>query len=147
MSTILNQIKADQVAARKAKLTSVASVLTTLIGEAEMIGKNSNRVVTDQEVVALVKKFIKNIDETIAALGDSDPRSLTFAGERVTLEKYLPQQMTEDELKREVRSILASLTKTQDSITVGDVMKSLKARYDGRYDGRLAASVIKGEVA
>ena len=92
--TLMDQIKADQVSARKQKMTAVASLLTTLIGEAEMVGKNAgNRAPTDAEVQAVIKKFIKNLDETIAVLGDADPRTLAALGEKSTLEivvVYIP---------------------------------------------------------
>jgi hypothetical protein len=60
--SLIQTIKADQVQARKARSAS-ASILTTLIGEAEMIGKNAgDRESTDEEVIAIIKKFIKNLD-------------------------------------------------------------------------------------
>jgi len=60
--TLMEQIKTAQVTARKTGAQE-ASLLTTLLGEAAMVGKNANRETTDQEVVAVVKKFVKNIDE------------------------------------------------------------------------------------
>ena len=67
---LLNKIKADQLAARKAKDGLATALLTTLIGDAEMVGKNAGRLVTDEEVVAVIKKFIKNIDFGIASTKD-----------------------------------------------------------------------------
>jgi hypothetical protein len=58
----MEQIKAKQIAARKSG-SADAGLLTTLLGEAAMVGKNAGRETTDQEVVAVVKKFVKNIDE------------------------------------------------------------------------------------
>lgn len=143
--TLMDQIKADQVSARKQKMTAVASLLTTLIGEAEMVGKNAgNRAPTDAEVQAVIKKFIKNLDETIAVLGDADPRTLAALGEKSTLEKYLPQQMTEAELRMAIEAIVAGLQGSgTDNPKMGDVMKFLKLRFDGRYDGKLASTLIK----
>jgi uncharacterized protein YqeY len=142
--SVIEQIKADQIAARKQKLTAVASLLTTLIGEAEMVGKNAGRAVTDAEVVQMIKKFIKNIDETIRALGDADPRTAVALAEKTTLEKYLPQQLDEAALRSEIGGIVAGLQATGvDNPTVGDVMKFLKLRFDGKYDGRLASTIIK----
>ena len=68
--SLIQTIKTAQVAARKARDPS-ASLLTTLIGEAEMVGKNAGREVTDQEVVATIKKFIKGIDETLKAVAST----------------------------------------------------------------------------
>ena len=72
MSLII-EIKSAQLAARKARDSFTASSLTTLIGEAEMVGKNAGREVTDAEVVAVLKKFVKNIDETTTVLSREQP--------------------------------------------------------------------------
>lgn len=143
--TLIEQIKAQNLSARQQKLTAVSGLLTTLIGEAEMIGKNAgNRAPTDAEVQTLVRKFIKNNNETIAALGDQDPRSVAFMGENITLEKYLPKQLDEGTLRKEIIGIVAGLQATGvDNPKMGDVMKFLKVRFDGLYDGKLASSIIK----
>ena len=141
--SLITTIKAEQISARKQHLTAVASVLTTLIGEAEMIGKNNgNREVTDSEVQALIKKFIKNNNETIAALGDNDPRTLEFMGENVTLEKFLPKQFTNEQVR-----LIVEAMKERGMSNMGEMMKHLKAEYDGQYDGKVASAIIKAALA
>ena len=71
--SLIEKIKSDHLAYRKLRDTTATTFLSTLIGEAEMIGKSGgNREVTNQEVIALVKKFIKNINETTAAIGQPE---------------------------------------------------------------------------
>lgn len=149
MSTLIDTIKSDNLKARQQKLSAVSSLLTTLIGEAEMIGKNAgNRQPTDAEVQTLIRKFIKNNNETISALGDQDPRSLAFMGENHTLEKYLPIQMNTEQLVATVRGIVTGLKIAQTpKIDMGAVMKILKERFDGQYDGKAASMIIKVEIA
>jgi uncharacterized protein YqeY len=138
---LIEKIKADALVARKAKMTSVSSLLTTLIGEAEMVGKNAgNRAVTDDEVVAIIKKFIKNINDTITALGDQDPRTLVCLGEKSTLEEYLPKQMDEYVLTVAVRMIINELGA---GANMGQVMAALKSKHSGQYDGKMASTVVK----
>jgi uncharacterized protein len=145
--SLLARIKADQVSARKQKLTVVVNLLTTLIGEAEMIGKNAgNRPVSDDEVVALIKKFIKNIDETLKVLGDNNPHALAVMGERTTLEAYLPKQLTEEELKGHINAIHAGILSMKDDVKMGDIMSVLKTRFNGLYDGKLASTLIKTQL-
>ena len=129
----MEQIKTQQITARKAADQRRASLLTTLLGEAAMVGKNANRDTTDQEVVAVVKKFIKNIDETIAALSARNQPATEFANERTVLEQFLPQQLSETQIR-----VLASEQKDMPSF-----MKFLKDNYAGQYDGKLASTVAK----
>lgn len=149
--TLIQRIKSDQIAARKQKNACVASILTTLIGEAEMIGKNANREVTDAEVIQTVKKFVKNIDDTMGILGkeasDKNMQAMRLASnERTVLEEYLPKQMTEAELKEAVSAIHAGILAATSTCKMGDIMSVLKQRFDGQYDGRMAAVIIKEQL-
>lgn len=135
--TVIEGIKAAQVAARKSKQTIAVNVLTTLIGEAEMIGKNKgNRAPTDDEVRALIKKFISNLDETAALIKDPATKA-DLASERGVLEVFLPAQMTELDL----RDIISRL-KTK-GYTLPQVMQYLKESHSGAYDGKLASTIAK----
>ena len=134
--TLIDTIKADQLQARKLRESLKATLLTTLIGEAEVIGKNDgNREVTDAEVVAVIKKFIKGIDETLRYLGDNAPsQSQVVQSEKDMLEVYLPKQMTYEEILGAIHPVLFG--------TKGQIMSHLKKNYEGQYDGKLAAKVI-----
>lgn len=133
MTTLINTIKEQQIAARKSN-SPEASLLTTLLGEASMIGKNDgNRETTDAEVHAVVKKFIKNIDETISALTSRNKDASPFIAERNVLSAFLPKQLTEDELKAIASNCSA----------MPEFMKHLKEKYAGQYDGKIASTIAK----
>ena len=144
---LIDQIKADQLLARKQKEAIRASLLTTLIGEADMVGKNAgNRAPTDAEVVAVVKKFLKNIDETLKVV---DPTSAGYAlakEEQSILVDYQPKQISADALRTMVNEIICYYENAGDTANVGLVMKVLKAKFDGQYDGKLASSIIAEEL-
>lgn len=130
--SLMEQIKSQQVAARKAG-DPQASLLTTLLGEAAMVGKNAGRETTDQEVVAVVKKFIKNLDETITALTSRNQDASAFLNERGVLEQFLPVQMTEQ----------AMVNVAKQCSSMPEFMKFLKENYAGQYDGKSASAVAK----
>lgn len=143
--SLIEKIKQDQLAARKAKVTATATVLTTLIGEAEAAGKNAgNRLPTDDEVVAILKKFIKNIDEVIRIAGDyrDSDRVDSAWDEKEVLTKYLPKQLNEAELCVIIQSLVGSL-ENKSPKDMGKVLGSLKAKYSGQYDGAMASKIVK----
>lgn len=146
---LIEQIKNDQVAARKASDKLAATLLTTLLGEANMVAKNAQRATpTDEEVLAVVRKFLKGILETQTVLSksgadESDARMQTVRAEQVTLERYLPKQLHEDELMAIVTNAIANGT----SADMPGLMAFLKANHAGAYDGKLASSVIKAAIA
>jgi len=135
--SLMNEIREKQIQARKEK-SEFASLYTTLLGEAALVGKNAgNRETTDQEVIGVVKKFIKNIDEMLVALTSRlDVNNVAISNakfEKILLEQFLPKQLSEDELK--------DLATGRESLP--DSMKYLKEHYPGLYDGKLSSAVAK----
>lgn len=141
--TLFEQIKADQLTARKAKQSLAATLLTTLIGELTAIGKNDgDRAVTDADVVKLVKKFLDGVNESIKYMEkDNNVAALLMLhGEAAILTAYMPQQMDEYVLTIAVRSIINELGA---GANMGQIMSALKAKHAGTYDGSLASKVVK----
>lgn len=135
--SLLAKIKADQLDARKNKLTEKASLLTTLIGEATMVGKNDgNRETTDVEVIAIIKKFVNNIQECLkVAAADKQAQ---FQTELNVLNEYLPKQMSDDDIKRE-----AELAIVNGAKNIGAIMNHFKNNFAGTYDGKVVSNVAK----
>jgi hypothetical protein len=163
--SLLEKIKSDSLAARKSRtllgvkkdktdddqtalfaVQLTAELLVTLSSEATMVGKNAGHETTDGETIAVIQKFVKSAKDTFAALADDDTRRGVIALEIEILTAYLPQQLSEDEIKAAVESILAGgVERTKKS--VGIVMKELKAKYDGQYDGKLASAVVNAALS
>lgn len=131
--TLLQKIKDQQLLARK-EGSENASLLTTLLSESANVGKSAgNRDSTDDEVVGVIKKFIKNIDETIFTLSVRSQDTTKFEKEREVLLTFLPKQLTNDEL--------LAIAKTKTSMP--EFMKFLKENYNGQYDGKSASTIAK----
>lgn len=137
--TLLQTLKSDQLAARKNRDTISTALLTTLIGESSIIGKNDgNRESTDQEVVAVIKKFIKGIDETIAVSKNFDAIEIAKAEKKI-LETYLPKQLTFEQIESYCTQFIVH---DNPSAKKGDLMKYLKDNFNGEYDGKVASQII-----
>jgi len=140
---LINTIKADQLQARKNKISGEISLLTTLLGEASMPGKNDgNRESTDEEVIAVIKKFIKNANEIIKAADGGLGMSTSAQAEIDILEKYLPKQLSEAELVIAINEIVDDLPE-KNPRAMGQVMGMLKKKYQGNYDGKSASTLVK----
>lgn len=128
--SLIEKIRAEQLEARKSRDTIRAALLTTLLGEVGLVAKNAGRTdATDEEVIATVKKFIKNNE----SIGEGI-RHVTHDAELHILDGYLPQQLSREEL--------VALRVAMDHPNKGDWMKFLKENYAGRYDGKLASEVF-----
>jgi uncharacterized protein YqeY len=143
---LIDQIKQAQVEARKSRNTLAATLLTTLLGEANMVAKNAQRdTPTDEEVTVVVKKFLKGNLETQSFLANgSNPEALeTVKAEQVILEVYLPKQLSEEELVQIVSAAILAGTASN----VGALMGFLKANHSGKYDGKIASAAVKTALA
>lgn len=132
------KIKDLQLNARREKNGVEASLFTTLIGEATTAAKKArpSGEPTDQEMIALIKKFISNLDDL---LGHS-PGNFNAILEKSVLVRLLPKQMTESE----IRQILNQQGfNYKDRSVVGIVMQYFKQNFEGLYDSRLVTSIIK----
>jgi uncharacterized protein YqeY len=140
---LMDKLQADQLVARKSRAAVATALLTALIGEAAMVGKNAgNRSSTDDEVLATIRKFLKNAEETRARLGEAGKDTATINEEIQILSGYLPQQMTDDQLS----AAIAAIIQDTGASNMGAVMKALKERHAGLYDGRRANELIKQQL-
>ena len=140
---MFNQLKKDNMEARKTKNTIKANLLSTVIGEAQNIGKNAgNREPNNDEVLGVIRKFIKSADESIALLEKAGRDSAQAKEEKKILESYQPAQLNEEQLKKAIQEIVAAMPDKSVKM-MGQVMNQLKEKYPNQFDGKLASSLVK----
>jgi uncharacterized protein YqeY len=140
---LIETIKNDQLSARKMRDTQKAVLLTTLYSEAAIIGKNDgNRDSTDEEVQKVVKKFINNARDVMNNLDDSDNRYDAAKYEVEVLEQYLPQQISDEELREAIVDLIET-NNVQSMKDMGFIMTELKAYYPGQFDGSTASKIVR----
>jgi len=144
--SLQNDIKEDLMKARYAKNTDVVKILSTLLGEASIIGKSKrNGESTDEEVVSVVKKFLMGIEENLKMhefINEQSQICNSLRYERDLISKYMPQQLSESELKTIIQGIIKEF-QLNSIRQVGLVMSELKKNYSGRYDGNIAIQLVK----
>lgn len=136
--SLMQEIKKKQQKARIDKDSIAATILTTLLGEAGMVGKNAgNRETTDEEALKVIVKFVKNIDETLSSLNSSDVRFHILETEKEILSEFLPKMLTHDELFQILKE------KFPEPAPIKDIMSFLKENYANQYDGKMASGIVK----
>lgn len=102
------------------------------------------REATDEDVVEVALKQIKQRKESIEAFAKAGRTELE-AKERQELEilsKFVPQQLSEDEVKKTVIEIISQMAET-DKNNFGKVMGMAMAKLKGKTDGNMVAKVVK----
>lgn len=100
----------------------------------------------ESEEIAVLQKAVKSRQDSAQQYDQGGRKDLADRerAEIGIIEKYLPKQMSEDEVRDAVRTVAAEIGATSKK-DQGKLMKELMARYKGVIDGKLAAK-IAGEV-
>lgn len=141
--SLLDTIRRDSLNARRAH-DPLASLYSTLVGEVEGMAKRQTpaRDLSDAEVMAVVQKFVKNLDETIGHLSNKEPeRAYEFIQQRNALSAYLPQQMSPEDIRAFAQS------KRDEGADLGKIMSALKTEFAGKYDGKIASQIVRDVIA
>ena len=143
--SLKDQLLQDMKEAMKAKEAgktqlSVIRMVRSSIRNTEIDGKY---VLDDAGVGVVIAKEMKQRKESLAEFekaGRSDLIEQTQA-EIAVLEKYMPKQLTPEEVAQIVRNAISG----QDvaSLKMGDVMKLVMPQVKGKADGKLVSQTVK----
>lgn len=126
--TIVSNIKY----AMKNKNKNLKDVLKQVQIKAQATAKENKVEITDQIVIDAINKEIKQLNQTLDAI-KSKPESDLFKStiEKINILKtYLPEQLSEEEIEREIREIMFNNTGIPIGRLTGIVMKTLKGKAD-----------------
>lgn len=96
---------------------------------------------TEGDLLRVVENQIKQRRESIEMYtkGNRPELAATEQAEIETLSKYMPQQMTREEIKAQVEQVIADLGTRE----FPKVMKESATRLKGRADGKMVNEVVK----
>lgn len=150
VQTLLGTLLADQKSARLEKTNKdplKIRLLTTLYSEAVNVGKNQgNRASTDEEIMAVIKKFVKGTNENIEIYQKASKTDAleTARKELAILQNYLPQAVSSEVLEEYVAMFVKQKDlKKEDKQTFGLAMKAAKEKFGASLDGAVASKTIK----
>ena len=151
MSTLKAQLRSDLTAAMKARDELVKATLRmtlTAIGNAEVAGTEA-RELDDAEVLKVIAKEAKKRAESAEAFAAAgrDELAAQERAEGKVLARYLPTQLTDDELaaiaRAAVEETAADLGEQPGPRQMGQVIKRANAAAAGRADGGRVAAAVK----
>lgn len=132
MSKLLNKIETMRLQARQNGVVVDSSLLTTLLGEVQTIGKNEGGI-SDAIIVATVQKFIKNLNIVLMM----KPDDANASKEIEILNELLPKQLSDDD----IIDIITMMKAKGENL--GGVMKYFKAEHMGEYEGSKVSYLFK----
>lgn len=150
MSGLRDQLQTDLTESMKARdelrLATLRMALTAI--KTEQVSGGESRVLTDDEVVAVLAREAKKRRESAAAYDDAGRPELAQRerDEAEVLANYLPKQLTDEELAALVAEAIAE-TGVSDPRQFGEVMKVVAMQLAGRADGSRAAAEVRRQLA
>jgi len=145
----LQEIKDALLHARKTRSVNPAALLSTIVGEAEMIGKNDgSRAPTDAEVLHVLKKFEKGMLETIKFLqvaGNDNQDKIAYVNSELNIiSQFLPTKLTDEEVLCDIKFIMGAHGLQYEQKSMGELTKHLKVKYQDQFDGKQVSTIFKG---
>ncbi len=144
--SLKEKLTADMKEAMKAREAgkerlSVIRMVRGAIRQQEIDGKKE---LTDDDVLAVIGKEVKQRRDSIEEFqkGGRDDLVKQNEAEIAILMEYLPQQLTEDEVRTLVKEAIAA-TGAATPKDMGKVMKELMPKVKGRADGKLVNTIVR----
>ena len=151
MSSILERIQSDLAVAMKARDTDTLSTLRMLKAAIMELKtqKAKDAAVSAEEEIEVLMRYVKKRREVIDEL-ERLGRTETVAREQREIEvtqRYLPQQLSEEELRAIVREAIAktgAASPKEMGKVIGAVMGQVKGKAEGAAVSRLVKEALGG---
>ena len=144
MSALLARLQGDLNSARKSQDKAGTLLLGTVLSEIKNKKIELRRDPTDADVIDVLRKSIKKRRESIELYqkGNRPELAEKESSEAAALEKYLPAQVGDDELRAAVRAAIAG-----GATQIGAVMGKVLPQFKGRAEGGTINAIAREELA
>lgn len=141
------QIKNDLKSSMKNGDNTIRDVLRMLSSDIKNAEINKGSEIDDEKIVEIIKKNVKSHKDSIEQYTKGDREDLAGQEkiELEILEKYMPEQMSEDE----IRKIVVDIIKKSEAVSASDfgkIMGMVMKKIGNKADGNLVSKVVKEEL-
>jgi uncharacterized protein YqeY len=144
--SLQEQVNKDIITAMKAKeeatLRALRAVKAALLLAATAEGAGGQ--ITDEQSLKILQKLAKQRKESLDIFTQNGRAELaqTEREELEVLERYLPKQLSEDEIKTELQTLLKDAG-ASTAADFGKVMPLAMKQFAGRADGKVISALLK----
>ena len=109
--------------------------------------------ITDQDIIFVIQKQAKQRQEGFEQFQSAGRQDLAEKEQKelAILKEFLPQPLTEDELRKIIDDVISSLSqnkddKIPDKRLVGQVIKAVIEKVQGRADSKTISQLVKAKI-
>ena len=144
MSELFARLQGDLNSSRKAQDKAGTLLLGTVLSEVKNKKIELRREPTDADVIDVLRKSIKRRRESVEMYTKGARKDLADkeSSEAAALEKYLPAQVSDEELRTAVRAAIAG-----GATQIGAVMGKVLPQFKGRAEGGTINAIAREELS
>jgi len=137
----------DAIRSRNDVVSGTVRMLLAAITNEEVAGKAA-KVLTDAEIITVLSREAKKRREAVEAYTQAKRDDLAGKekAEAAVIANYLPEQLSEDEIKKLIADAIAE-TGAAGAAGMGLVMKVLQPKIAGKADGGVVSGLVKAALA
>ena len=137
----------DAIRSRNEVVSGTVRMLLAAITNEEVAGKAA-KVLTDAEIITVLSREAKKRREAVEAYTQAKRDDLAGKekAEAVVIANYLPEQLSEDEIKKLIADAITE-TDAKGPAGMGLVMKVLQPKIAGKADGGVVSGLVKAALA
>jgi uncharacterized protein YqeY len=139
---IMTELKAAMLAKNEAALRGLRAIKSAILLAKTADGKVGE--ITEDDEIKLLQKLAKQRKDSLEVFVAQNREDLALKEreELAIIEKFLPTQLDENEIREAVKSIIAS-TGANSPADMGKVMGVATKQLAGKADGKLISSIVK----
>ena len=137
----------DAIRSRNEVVSGTVRMLLAAITNEEVAGKAA-KVLTDAEIITVLSREAKKRREAVEAYTQAkrDDLASKEKAEAAVIAIYLPEQLSEDEIKKLIADSIAE-TGASGTAGMGLVMKVLQPKIAGKADGGVVSLLVKAALS
>ena len=141
---ILNEIKNDLTHAMKNQEKDKVLAVRNILEKIKKIQVDSKTELQDNEIIKIISKYAKQLKDSIEQFKSGNRMDLAEKEEKELkiVEKFLPQQLSKDEVTKIVNDVIKELNASNMS-DMGMVMKKVMDLTSGSADGKLISTIAR----
>lgn len=145
---MVEKLKNDMIEAMKNKEKERLTVIRMVKAAMDQEYIDHKREINDDLLIDVVNKQIKMRKDSIVEFEKGNRNDLIekTQNEIAILEKYLPEQLSEDEVKKIIDEIFEEV-KPQGQKDMGKVMKEATSKLKGKTDMKSVSEIIKNKLS
>ena len=145
---MLDQLQEELKIAMKAGEKAKMMGLRNIIGKIKATQIDKGETLTDEESLKILKTAAKQLKESLDQYrkGGRDDLAEKEAFELTLLEKYLPEQLSEEQIRQIVKNIVKN-TGSGSMQDMGKVMGATMQELAGSADGKIVQKIVQEELS